>query len=197
MQWKDSIRSQYKGIFSTSHSISLLFSSLDLIACVAEALCKTRVCNQSWTSLCLDTMPCIHPSSTATYPSSSFLKVKNKWLCAHRAFLSCYFSKGGMPFNLLLCFLAWDIKSIFIALSAVGMSTSSGVFGGKKKELGDMRSNINNHGKNKREFFITKPYLATLKQGIKILVENTMWTMQYHSNSISLFLLMSLISLSI
>lgn len=137
MQWKeDSIRSHCKAIFSTSYSILPLFSSLDLTVCVEEALRKTRVCNQSWTFLCLNKMPCIHPSSTATYPSSSLLKVKNKWLCTHGVFLSCYFSKGGMPFNLSHCFLAWDIKAIYIALSAVGMSTSSDILGGNKEELG-------------------------------------------------------------
>lgn len=128
--------SQCKAIFSTSYSILPLFSSLDLIVCVEEALCKTRVCNKSWTFLHLDKMPCIHPSALATYPSSSLLKVKNKWLCTHGVFLSCYFSKGGMLFNLPHCFLAWDINAISIALSAVGMYTSSDGFWGNKKELG-------------------------------------------------------------
>lgn len=133
-QWEIySIRSKCKAMFSTSYGISPLFSSLDLIVCVEEALCKTRICNQSWASLHLDKMSCIHPSSIATYPSSGLLKVKNKWLYTHGFFLSCYFSKGGMPFNLPRCFLAWNIKAIYIALSAVGMSTSSDGLGGNKK----------------------------------------------------------------
>lgn len=159
MQWNDdSTGSQCKGTFSTSYSILPLFSSLDLIGCVEGSLWKTRAVihpQPSCVSINCPGLSLLHHSLSIT----NLLGV-DEWLHTPAAFLSCCFSKGDVPLHLPCCFSPRDIKAIYVPLWYPQALT---VFGEIQKSLESVMSNINNHGKNRREFLNTKTLPGNIK----------------------------------
>lgn len=179
LQWNDdSTGSQCKATFSTSHSILPSLSSLDLIACVEGALCKTRDVIHLQPS-CVSTN-C--PGLSLLYCSQS---ITNLLWGAGQLFLQLFFL-FAFPKEMCHCicwFWPWDIKAIYIPL---GYPQALMAFGEIQKSLESVRSNTNNHGKNKRELLNT----TTLPGNVNARSWND------HSNPIFFFFLMHLISLS-
>lgn len=127
-----------------------------LIACVEGALCKTRDVIHLQPS-CVS----INCSGLSLlYCSQSITKLLWVVLCTPAAFLCCCFSTGDVPLHLPRCFWPWDTKAISIPL---GCPQALMVFGEIQKSLESVRSNTNNHGKNKREFWNT----TTLPSNVK------------------------------
>lgn len=129
LQWNDdSTRSQCKATFSTSYSISPSLSSLDLIACVEGALCKTRdVIHLQPSCVSIDCS-----GLSLLYCSQSITKLL--WVALH----PCSFSL------LLLFHRGCAIASATLLLTLghqgnfhpTGMSASSDGFWGNTKKLG-------------------------------------------------------------